>query len=93
MQTQERRRSEFLTTLAHELRTPLTTANGFMQLIKSGNMTGPALQMGLDKVAGGLERIVSLVNDLMFVQEMDLLQPVVRPVNLAAVLAQSPNGI
>src|SRR5262245_58215598 len=63
LQTQERRRSEFLTTLAHELRTPLTTANGFMQLIKSGAMSGPALQMGLDKVANGVERIVSLVND------------------------------
>ncbi len=87
LRTQERRRSEFLTTLAHELRTPLTTANGFMQLIKSGTMSGPALQMGLDKVAGGLERIVSLVNDLMFVQEMDLLEPSVRPVDLSAVLA------
>ncbi len=80
--TQERRRSEFLTTLAHELRTPLTTASGFMQLIKSGTMTGPALQMGLDKVGSGVERIVSLVNDLLFVQEMDLLEPIIRSVNI-----------
>ena len=36
LQVQEQRRSEFLTVLAHELRTPLTSANGFMQLIKSG---------------------------------------------------------
>jgi signal transduction histidine kinase len=79
---QEHRRSEFLTTLAHEIRTPLTTANGFMQLIQSGNMTGPALQMGLSKVGGGLERIVSLVNDLLFVQEMELIEPTVRPVDL-----------
>jgi signal transduction histidine kinase len=87
LRTQERRRSEFLTTLAHELRTPLTTANGFMQLIKSGAMTGPALQMGLDKVANGLEQIVSLVNDLMFLQEMDLLEPAVRPVDIRAVVS------
>jgi len=73
LKTQERQRSEFLTTLAHELRTPITTANGYMQLIKKGTMTGPALEMGLEKVSGGLERIVSLVNDLLFVQEMDLL--------------------
>jgi signal transduction histidine kinase len=86
LQIQERRRSEFLTTLAHELRTPLTTANGFMQLIKSGAMSGPALQMGLDKVASGLERIVSLVNDLMFVQEMDLLEPSVRAVDLRSII-------
>ncbi len=87
LQKVEQRRTGFLTTLAHELRTPLTTANGFMQLIKSGTMSGPALQMGLDKVAIGLERIVSLVNDLMFVQEMELLEPSVRPVDLPKILA------
>ncbi len=87
LKTQERQRSEFLTTLAHELRTPITTANGFMQLIKKGTMTGPALEMGLEKVSGGLERIVSLVNDLLFVQEMDLLELVVYPLNLKDILS------
>ncbi len=82
LQIQERRRSEFLTTLAHELRTPLTSASGYMQLLKTGTMTGPALQMGMGKVSDGLERIVSLINDLLFVQEMDLIEPIVRPVNL-----------
>ncbi|MEP7284381.1 MAG: ATP-binding protein [Chloroflexota bacterium] len=86
LQVQERQRDEFLTTLAHELRTPLTTANGFMQLIRSGSMTGPALNMGMDKVAFGLERIVSLINDLLFVQEMDLIEPTVRSINLSTVL-------
>ncbi len=87
LKTQERQRSEFLTTLAHELRTPITTANGYMQLIKKGTMTGPALEMGLEKVSGGLERIVSLVNDLLFVQEMDLLELVVYPLNLKDILS------
>jgi signal transduction histidine kinase len=88
LQVQEKHRSDFLTTLAHELRTPLTTATGFMQLIKSGNMTGPALQMGLDKVGNGLERIVSLVNDLLFVQEMDLIAPTMRSIDLHAILRE-----
>lgn len=87
LQTQERQRNEFLTTLAHELRTPITTANGYMQLIKRGTMTGPALDMGIEKVTNGLERIVSLVNDLLFVQEMDLLEPVMYPVNLKDILS------
>lgn len=87
LQIQEKRRSEFLTTLAHELRTPLTSSNGFMKLIKSGTMTGPALQMGLDKVASGLERVVSLVNDLLFVQEMDLIEPTLRLVDLPEILS------
>ena len=86
LKIQEQHRSEFLTTLAHELRTPLTTANGFMQLIKSGNMPGPALQMALTKVGGGLEKVVSLVNDLLFVQEMDLIEPTMRAVNVSAML-------
>ncbi len=87
LQLQEQRRSEFLSTLAHELRTPLTTSSGYMQLIKSGNMTGPALSMALEKVSGGLDRVVSLVNDLLFVQEMDLLEPTIRPVNLPEIVA------
>jgi signal transduction histidine kinase len=87
LQLQEQRRSEFLSTLAHELRTPLTTSSGYMQLIKSGNMTGPALNMALEKVSGGLDRVVSLVNDLLFVQEMDLLEPTIRPVNLPEIVA------
>jgi signal transduction histidine kinase len=102
LQIQEKRRSEFLTTLAHELRTPLTSSNGFMKLIKGGTMTGPALQMGLDKVANGLERVVSLVNDLLFVQEMDLIEPTLRLVDLLEILnalvdesasAASQNGL
>lgn len=86
LRERERQRSEFLTTLAHEVRTPLTTANGYMQLIMKGTMTGPALQMGLKHVANGLERIVSLVNDLFFVQEMDLIAAALRPVDLTEVL-------
>ena len=87
LQLQEKRRSEFLSTLSHELRTPLTTSSGYMQLIKSGNMTGPALNMALEKVSGGLDRVVSLVNDLLFVQEMDLLEPTIRPVDLPEIVA------
>ncbi len=86
LRLQEQRRSEFLTTLAHELRTPLTTANGYIQLIKNGSMSGAPLNMAIDKVAGGVERIVSLINDLLFVQEMDLIEPAVRPVDLPSIL-------
>jgi signal transduction histidine kinase len=87
LKTQERQRSEFLTTLAHELRTPITTANGYIQLMRKGAITGPGLQMGIEKVSSGLERIVSLVNDLLFVQEMDLLEPIIYPVNLTEILS------
>jgi signal transduction histidine kinase len=83
---QEQLRTEFLTTLAHELRTPLTSANGYMQLVQSGAMTGPALNMALQKISTNLDRIVSLVNDLLFVQEQDLIDLTLRPVSLVALL-------
>ncbi len=86
LQLQEKRRSEFLTSLAHELRTPLTTASGFMQLIRRGTLTGDALQMAHLRIAAGMDRIVSLVNDLLFVQEMELIEPALRPVKVPDVI-------
>ncbi len=83
---QEQLRTEFLTTLAHELRTPLTSANGYMQLVQSGAMAGPALNMALQKIGTNLDRIVSLVNDLLFVQEQDLIDLTLRPVSVIALL-------
>lgn len=86
LQTQEGLRTEFLTTLAHELRTPLTSATGFMQLLKNAAIAGPARDMALDRISSNLDRIVSLVNDLLFVQEMDFIDPVIRPINLPKIL-------
>jgi signal transduction histidine kinase len=86
LQLQEHQRSDFLTTLSHELRTPLTSANGFMQFIKSGMVTGPALTMAHDKIGAGLEKIVTLVNDLLFVQEMDLIEPALKSVDLKEII-------
>lgn len=73
LRRQEEKRDEFLDTMAHELRTPLTAAKGYIQLIRAGMLQGPALQMGIDKIDFSFNRIISLVNDLLFVQEMDLL--------------------
>lgn len=68
-------RREFLTTIAHELRTPLTAASGFLQVIRQGMLQGDALQAALDTVAGNIEQIISLTNDILFLQEMDLILP------------------
>jgi len=57
-----------------------------MGLIRDGNMTGPALQMSLDKMATALDRMVSLVNDLLFVQEMEMIAPTVHAVDLHTAL-------
>lgn len=66
-------RHEFLTTIAHELRTPLMAAGGFLQMIRKGMLQGDALSAALDTVANNLQDIVTLTNDLLFLQEMDLI--------------------
>lgn len=84
---QELVRREFLTTIAHELRTPLTSASGFMQVIRMGMMEGDELKAGLEKVAKNLDIIVSLTNDIMFLQEMDLILADFEPVDVSEVVS------
>lgn len=83
---QEKARSQFLTTIAHELRTPLTAANGFMQLAQSGSLEGPMLLAVLDPIARNLQEITTLVNDILFLQEMDLIMPRFEPVDILVVI-------
>lgn len=86
LKRQDAQRDEFLDTLAHELRTPLTGAKGYLQLVKAGMMTGPTLTMAVDKINFSFNRIISLVNDLLFVQEMELLDFGFSKVDLREVL-------
>lgn len=79
-------RREFLTTIAHELRTPLTSASGFMQVIRMGMMEGEALKSALDTVNRNLDRVVSLTNDILFLQEMDLILSDFEPVEIGALV-------
>lgn len=82
-------RSQFLTVIAHELRTPLTAANGFLQMIKSGKLQGEALQMAVETVSRSVADITSQVNDILFLQEMDLILPEAQEVDLGAVVASA----
>lgn len=84
---QERARAEFITTISHELRTPLTSANGFVQLMRSGAVTGPALQDVLGTVDTNLNTIVTLVNDILFVYEMEEIVPTFETVDVGKVVA------
>jgi signal transduction histidine kinase len=68
-------RREFLTTIAHELRTPLTAASGFLQLVRMGMLEGQTLTNAMDAIARNVQDIVSLTNDILFLQEMDLILP------------------
>ncbi|MBZ0307832.1 MAG: HAMP domain-containing histidine kinase, partial [Anaerolineae bacterium] len=72
----------------HELRTPLTTIMGYMQLVRSGFMKGPGLQMSIEKIGANLDRLVSLINDLLFLQEIDTLEPRFREVDVKHILEE-----
>lgn len=85
---QELARSEFLTNIAHELRTPLMIATGFLQMLQRGMVDGELLKNGIDTVARNVQQIATLVNDILFLQEMELVLPEFQPVDMNEVARQ-----
>src|SRR5688572_3150227 len=79
---QDLARREFLTNIAHELRSPLMVASGYLQMLQKGLMSGQQLTAGIETVAHNVQQIVSLVNDILFLQEMDLVLPEFQAVNM-----------
>ncbi|MCJ7432582.1 MAG: ATP-binding protein [Anaerolineales bacterium] len=82
---QEHIRHEFLTTLAHELRTPLMTANGYLQLLQKGAVSQDQLAGVIDTIARNANQIASLVNDILFLQEIELVLPEFQNVDINAI--------
>ena len=72
---QDHIRREFLTTVAHELRTPLMTANGYLQLLQKGAVSQDQLAGVIDSIARNANQIAALVNDILFLQEIELVLP------------------
>jgi signal transduction histidine kinase len=85
---QEFARREFLTTIAHELRTPLTAASGFLQLVRMGIMEGQTLTNAMDAITRNVQEIISLTNDILFLQEMDLILPEFEPTEVGAIVTK-----
>ena len=82
---QDLARREFLSNIAHELRTPLMAASGYLQLLQKGAMSGDQISTGIETVSRNVQQIVSLVNDILFLQEMDLVLPEFQSVDLNTV--------
>ncbi|MBT3390685.1 MAG: cyclic nucleotide-binding domain-containing protein [Chloroflexi bacterium] len=83
---EELARREFLTTIAHELRTPLTTARGFLEMLRFHELDTTQRDEILLTVARNVEQIVTLVNDILFLQEVELLEPEMHPVDVSELL-------
>jgi signal transduction histidine kinase len=82
---QDLARREFLTSVAHELRTPLMAAGGFLQLLQKGAINQDKLPATIETVARNIQQITTLVNDILFLQEMDLILPKFQPVDMIVV--------
>jgi signal transduction histidine kinase len=79
---QDMARREFLSNVAHELRTPLMVATGYLQMLQKGLMGGDQLKAGIDTVARNVQQIATLVNDILFLQEMELVLPEFQAVDM-----------
>ena len=79
---QDLARREFLTNVAHELRTPLMVATGYLQMLQKGIVSGEQLTAGIETVARNVQQIATLVNDILFLQEMDLVLPEFQAVDI-----------
>jgi signal transduction histidine kinase len=83
---QEVARREFLTNVAHELRTPLMAASGYLQILQQGHVLNQGqLTQALDTISRNVHQIVTLVNDILFLQEMDLVLPDFQAVEMGEV--------
>jgi signal transduction histidine kinase len=85
---QEMARREFLSNIAHELRTPLMIATGFLQMLQRGMVSGDLLKNGIDTVARNVQQIATLVNDILFLQEMELVLPEFQAVDMNEIARQ-----
>ncbi len=85
-------RREFLSAIAHELRTPLTSANGFLQAIKLGMLNEADFNTAIERATLNLQEIVSLVNDILFLQEMDLILQAAENLNIGRVVRVAVNS-
>jgi signal transduction histidine kinase len=86
---QEFARREFLTSIGHELRTPLTAASGFLELARKRKLDEQTLEMALDTVSRNIQQIISLVNDILFLQEVELVFPDLDPTDMGQVVTSA----
>jgi signal transduction histidine kinase len=82
---QDLARREFLTTVAHELRTPLMVAGGYLQALQKGMVAPAELDSKIDTIARNIDQITRLVNDILFLQEIELVLPEFQAVNIVKV--------
>jgi len=89
---QEVARRDFLTNISHELRTPLMAAGGYLQMLQMGAIPPDGMPDALETVTRNVQQITSLVNDILFVQEMELILDKFKAVNMVDLARRIANN-
>lgn len=69
----DQQKSDFMATTSHELRTPLTSIAGYLELLEDGDygpLTEPQTR-ALDVVSRNVQRLRSLIDDLLLLNRLD----------------------
>ncbi|MBI5964766.1 MAG: cyclic nucleotide-binding domain-containing protein [Chloroflexi bacterium] len=85
---QDLARHEFLTNVAHELRTPLMIASGYLHALKKGMVPADQFDSKVDAVMRNVDQIVTLTNDILFLQEIELVLPEFQSVNMYGIVEE-----
>jgi signal transduction histidine kinase len=77
MQKNQENMREFLGDASHELRTPLTVIKGYVELLGKNQAAEPAKTAEYyERIAHEIERMQSLINDLLFIAELEDQAPI-----------------
>jgi signal transduction histidine kinase len=87
----DRLKDEFVALISHDLRTPLTSIMGYLELTMDDVTLGEEPRGYLEVVQRNSERLLRLVNDLLFVARLEAGELDLHPteVDLAAIVRQS----
>jgi signal transduction histidine kinase len=80
------RKSDFLTMVAHELRTPLTAIKGYGHFLRMGTLHGENLDRAMAAIVNNTDAIVRLINNILFLQELELIEPTYEPVHIPTLI-------
>lgn len=81
LQVANRVRANFVSMVSHELRTPLNSVHGFIDLLLQGHMgaLNPEQQKYLGYSQEGVQQLISIVEDILFLSRSDAGQFEIRP--------------
>jgi signal transduction histidine kinase len=86
LQDLTQRKSDFLTVIAHELRTPLTAIKGYGHFMRMGTLQGENLNRAVQAIVNNTDAIVRLINNILFLQELELIEPAFEPVDVPTLI-------